>query len=30
MRIRYFHFIWHLFVIAGTACHFIAVLRYAA
>lgn len=29
-RIRYFHFIWHLFVIAGSACHFIAVLRYAA
>ncbi|OFZ98339.1 MAG: hemolysin D [Betaproteobacteria bacterium RIFCSPLOWO2_02_FULL_62_17] len=29
-RIRYFHFIWHLFVIAGTACHYIAVLRYAA
>ncbi|MCK5495318.1 MAG: hemolysin III family protein, partial [Hyphomicrobiaceae bacterium] len=28
-RIRYSHFIWHLFVIAGTACHFIAVLRYA-
>jgi hemolysin III len=29
-RIRYFHFVWHLFVIAGTACHFVAVLRYAA
>lgn len=29
-RIRYFHFVWHLFVVAGTACHFIAVLRYAA
>jgi hemolysin III len=29
-RIRYFHFVWHLFVIAGTACHFIAVYRYAA
>jgi len=29
-RIRYFHFVWHLFVIAGSACHFIAVLRYAA
>jgi len=28
-RIRYFHFVWHLFVIAGTACHFVAVLRYA-
>ena len=29
-RIKYFHFVWHLFVIAGTACHFIAVLWYAA
>ena len=29
-RIRYFHFVWHLFVVAGTACHFIAVLGYAA
>ena len=29
-RVRYSHFIWHLFVTAGTACHFIAVLRYAA
>jgi len=29
-RIRYFHFVWHLFVLAGTACHFVAVLRYAA
>jgi len=28
-RMRYAHFVWHLFVIAGTACHFIAVLRYA-
>jgi hemolysin III len=28
-RVRFFHFIWHLFVIAGTACHFIAVLRYS-
>ena len=26
---KYAHFVWHLFVIAGTACHFIAVLRYA-
>ena len=23
------HFIWHLFVLAGTACHFFAVLGYA-
>lgn len=29
-RIRYFHFVWHLFVVVGTACHFVAVLRYAA
>jgi hemolysin III len=28
-RIRYGHFIWHLFVAAGTACHFCAVLWYA-
>ncbi|HUU46103.1 MAG TPA: hemolysin III family protein [Acidobacteriota bacterium] len=29
-RVRYCHFVWHLFVVAGTACHFIAVLRFAA
>jgi hemolysin III len=29
-RVRYSHFVWHLFVMAGTACHFIAVLWYAA
>lgn len=29
-RVRYSHFVWHLFVMAGSACHFIAVLRYAA
>jgi len=29
-RIRYFHFVWHLFVIAGTTCHVVAVLWYAA
>ena len=28
-RVRFFHFVWHLFVIAGTACHFVAVLNYA-
>ena len=27
-RVRYAHFVWHLFVLAGTACHFIAVLVY--
>ncbi len=29
-HVRYSHFVWHLFVLAGTTCHFIAVLRYAA
>jgi len=29
-RLRYNHFIWHLFVIAGTTCHFFAVLWYAS
>ncbi|MHC4955433.1 MAG: PAQR family membrane homeostasis protein TrhA [Planctomycetota bacterium] len=29
-RVRYTHFVWHLFVLAGTACHFVAVLNYAA
>ena len=29
-RIRYTHFAWHLFVIAGTVCHFFAVLWYSA
>jgi hemolysin III len=29
-RYRYCHFIWHLFVVAGTACHFMAVMGYAA
>jgi hemolysin III len=28
-RVRYFHFVWHLFVVMGSACHFVAVLRYA-
>jgi hemolysin III len=28
-RMRYAHFAWHLCVLAGTACHFVAVLRYA-
>ncbi len=27
-RVRYHHFIWHLFVLAGTACHVVAVLGY--
>ena len=29
-RLRYGHFIWHLFVLTGTACHYFAVLWYAA
>jgi len=29
-RLRYSHFVWHLFVLAGTACHFVAVLLYSA
>ena len=28
-RVRYAHFVWHLFVLGGSACHFVAVLRYA-
>jgi hemolysin III len=29
-RVRYGHFIWHLFVLTGTSCHFFAVLGYSA
>ncbi len=29
-RLRFGHLIWHLFVVAGTACHYFAVLWYAA
>ena len=29
-RLRYSHFIWHLFVLAGSSCHFAAVLACAA
>ncbi len=29
-RWRYTHFVWHLFVLAGTACHFVAILQCAA
>ncbi len=28
-RVRYAHFAWHLCVLAGTACHFVAVMNYA-
>jgi hemolysin III len=29
-RLRYAHFVWHLFVLGGTSCHFAAVLVCAA
>ena len=28
-RVRYAHFVWHLFVVAGSSCHFVAVYWYA-
>ena len=28
-KLRYGHLIWHIFVMAGTACHYFAVLWYA-
>ena len=28
-RLRYAHFAWHLFVFAGSVCHFFAILWYA-
>ncbi|MGE0621234.1 MAG: hemolysin III family protein [Pseudomonadales bacterium] len=28
-RLRYAHFVWHAFVLLGSACHFAAVLLYA-
>ena len=28
-KMKYSHFIWHLFVLAGTSCHAVAVLKYA-
>ena len=27
-RLRYHHFIWHLFVLAGSVCHYFAILHY--
>ena len=29
-RLRYSHFVWHVFVVAGTVSHYFAVLWYAA
>ncbi len=29
-RYKFGHFVWHLFVMAGTTCHFFAVLWYSA
>ena len=29
-RLPYGHFVWHLFVLAGTTCHFVAVMWYVA
>jgi predicted membrane channel-forming protein YqfA (hemolysin III family) len=29
-KARFNHLVWHLFVLTGTACHFVAVWRYAA
>lgn len=28
-NLKFAHFIWHLFVLGGTACHVIAVMKYA-
>jgi hemolysin III len=28
-RLRYGHFVWHLFVITGSVCHGVAIYRYA-
>lgn len=28
-RVPFTHFVWHLFVLAGTACHYLAIFRYA-
>jgi hemolysin III len=29
-RLRFSHFIWHLFVLIGSGCHFVAALRHLA
>jgi hemolysin III len=27
-KVKYFHFVWHLFVMAGTILHAIAIIKY--
>jgi len=27
-RLRFHHALWHLFVLAGSACHYVAIMRY--
>jgi hemolysin III len=29
-KVRHFHGIWHLFVLAGSCCHFFTILVYVA
>jgi hemolysin III len=29
-RVHCAHFVWHLFVLTGSTCHFLATLRHAA
>ena len=29
-RVRHFHALWHLFVIAGSTCHFFVILLFVA
>lgn len=28
-RLKYGHLVWHLFVVIGTACHYVSIFRYA-
>ena len=30
LRVRYFHAVWHMFVVAGSTCHYVGVLVYVA
>jgi hemolysin III len=29
-KLKFGHFVWHLFVIGGTVCHYFAILWYAS